>query len=75
MLNQEFDTSKLLTLIENPENIRNYYVDYFELYKLLEDSSYLGNSYQDVLRKLEGFKEESKEILDEYKNVIEFQSS
>ena len=85
MLNQEFDTSKLLTLIENPENIRNYYVDYFGLYKLLEDSSYLGNAYQDVLRKSEGFKEEfkeiyfnyplQKEILDEYKNVLEFQSS
>jgi class 3 adenylate cyclase/tetratricopeptide (TPR) repeat protein len=62
MLNQEFDTSKILSLIENPENIRNYFIDLFGLYKLLEDSYYLEKSYDDVRRKSDGFTDEFKEI-------------
>jgi len=78
-LGKEYDISELLSIDKIEEKAREYYIDQFGLYKLLGDSVYLENAFNDIQRKASYMEDEFKEkflnytvqkqIIDEYNNV------
>ena len=73
-LGKEYDISELLSIDKIEEKVREYYIDQFGLYKLLGDSVYLENAFNDIQKKASYMEDEFKEKFLNYtvqKQIIE----
>ncbi len=73
-LGKAYDISELLSIDKIEEKVREYYIDQFGLYKLLGDSVYLENAFNDIQKKASYMEDEFKEKFLNYtvqKQIIE----
>jgi len=61
ILGKEYSTKEIITLIKDEKNVRNYYIDYFGLYQLLEDRAYLEKAQNDIQKKADAMEDKFKE--------------